>query len=236
MFSVKPNSSYVPPVVAGGSVIAANSSAQPAQVAPQATAPAQAPASPTPSGNNGPAIPSSGSVNADVSAVLNSSSSPARASSVASVSPDTKQSLISELVSSGVKCTPENILAIARVDSEKVGAKIAFMEEGNQRSGFNHVHFEEFNALNIPKQEIPGIIVDALANGKKSNYGIGTNKDIAETRPIYSTTYNDKPLNIGITVADNGYIVGAQVVTDEMATNGSCSKIKASGLADYVHL
>jgi filamentous hemagglutinin len=65
-------------------------------------------------------------------------------------------------------------------------------------------HGQEFAAGGINTEQLPQVLMEALTSGKVVGYqgrGLG--------RPIIETTVNGQPIRVAITVANNGYIVGA---------------------------
>jgi hypothetical protein len=58
--------------------------------------------------------------------------------------------------------------------------------------------------MGVAEAEIPSVVMRAVTQGKIVGYqGSGTG------RPIYEITVNGQTQRIAVTVADNGYIVGA---------------------------
>jgi filamentous hemagglutinin len=114
--------------------------------------------------------------------------------------------LINELAESGVKFTPENVVATARSPS----GTVVFLETGNSASGLSHIlqeHAADFANVGISEAQIPSVIMRAVSEGKIVGYqGRGTG------RPIYEVTINGRPQRIAITTGSNGYIVGANPV------------------------
>jgi hypothetical protein len=120
-----------------------------------------------------------------------------------------KASMVRELIANGVKVTPDDILAIARLPD----GKIVFLEKGQagvpgiKDAGMAHIikeHGAEFAGAGIGAQEIPKVLINALNSGKIVGYlgqGVG--------RPIIETVVNGQTIKVGITVGNNGYIVGA---------------------------
>jgi hypothetical protein len=113
-----------------------------------------------------------------------------------------RQRLIDELVNSGVKVTPENVVAIARDSS----GRIVFLETGTSKSGLAHIvrrHGAEFATKGIPENQIPEFVMRAVTEG--------TQVGVQGTRPIYQLIFNDKVYRVAVTVGSNGYIVGANL-------------------------
>lgn len=99
-----------------------------------------------------------------------------------------------------IKYNPNNVLMI-----EKINGKIVFLERGDKagKSGYKHVlkHADDFKkGQGILVSKIPQTLFNTLRKNEIRGYqGKGNG------RPIYS---GEKGA-IAITVADNGYIVGA---------------------------
>jgi hypothetical protein len=113
-----------------------------------------------------------------------------------------RKRLIDELVKSGVKCTPENIVTIARDPS----GRIVFLETGTSKAGLTHIierHGSEFAAKGIPEDQIPEFVTRAVTEGTQ----VGTQR----TRPIYELTFNGKVYRVAVSVGNNGFIVGANI-------------------------
>ncbi|KSU20715.1 hypothetical protein M20_1345 [Lactococcus lactis subsp. lactis] len=111
--------------------------------------------------------------------------------------------LMTELEESGVKYNPEEVVMTTKESS----GKLDWLENGNDRAGLQHIleeHEQDFLNKGISKEEIPTLLKRALSDGKIIGYqGRGTG------RPIYEIFYKGNSYEIGITVGDNGYIVGA---------------------------
>ena len=111
--------------------------------------------------------------------------------------------LLDELVNSGVKYNPEDIVAITKT----ADGKLVWLENGTDTAGLNHIiteHADDFLNKGITQEQIPDYVMNALENGKIVGYqGRGTG------RPIYEFTYNGEIHKVAITVGNNGFIVGA---------------------------
>jgi uncharacterized Zn-binding protein involved in type VI secretion len=111
--------------------------------------------------------------------------------------------LLEELAATGVKFSPEKIVAI---DKDQSG-KIIFLEIGDSKSGLRHIverHGQEFAINGIHENAIPGAVMKALTQGKVVGYqGRGTE------RPIFEVLINARQQRLAITVSKNGYVVGA---------------------------
>ena len=81
------------------------------------------------------------------------------------------------------------------------------MEAGNSESGLQHIleeHYLQFVEQGIELERIPDAIITAITQGKIIGY-----QGKRKTRTIYEFTFNNKTQYIGVTVSNNGYIVGA---------------------------
>ena len=108
------------------------------------------------------------------------------------------QSIIADLQASGVKITPQNVVATSR----NAAGQTVFLEKGNSSSGLTHIleaHGGDFARIGISPLEIPGVVTRAVTEGRFIGYqGAGTG------RPIYQITIDGQTRNIAVTVADNG--------------------------------
>ena len=113
------------------------------------------------------------------------------------------KALVDELVSSGEKCTPENIVAITKDSS----GGIVWLETGNDRAGLNHIideHGSQFHGKGISNEEIPNYVMEAVHQGNIVGYQGKKNP-----RTIYEFVYEGKKQRIAISIGPNGFIVGA---------------------------
>lgn len=111
--------------------------------------------------------------------------------------------LVSELVESGEKCSPQNIVGITKNSS----GKIVWLETGNKRAGLNHIieeHGSQFYGKGISNNEIPNYIMEAVHQGNIVGYQGKKNP-----RTIYEFVYEGKKQRVAITIGPNGFIVGA---------------------------
>jgi RHS repeat-associated protein len=116
----------------------------------------------------------------------------------------TRNALIKELGNNGIKHTANDIVAIGKNSA----GKIIFMESGNAKAGLNHIigqHGKEFTQAGIALKDIPKFIMQAVLNGKQ----VG----MQGTRPIYEVTFNGAKQKVAVTVGNNGYVVGANMVS-----------------------
>lgn len=116
------------------------------------------------------------------------------------------QRLIGELAERGVKHTPDDIVAIRKLDD----GRIMFIEKGSDTAGLQHIlnHADEFNGKGISNEMIPDFIMKNLEEGNIVGYqGKGTG------RPIYEIIYNGQRHRTAITTGNNGFVVGANPVS-----------------------
>ena len=121
------------------------------------------------------------------------------------VAPERAGALIAELVSSGVKITPADVIKIERMPD----GRVVFLEQGNEAAGLRHVigrHAEEFARAGISQSSIPNFLFTALRNGK-----IVGQQNSNGSRPIYEFKYGGRLYRVGITVGSNGFLVGANI-------------------------
>ena len=119
-----------------------------------------------------------------------------------------KNALIAELEQAGIKHIPDDILRIAK----KSNGTIVFLEQGNSRSGLQHIlerHGTDFVKRGIPENQIPDAVITALTKGRI----VGTQ---AAGRTIYQVLFNDQTQYISVTVGSNGYIVGANPTPERL--------------------
>lgn len=115
--------------------------------------------------------------------------------------------LINELVASGEKCIPENIVGIMKNSY----GKIIWLETGTKTAGLNHIieeHGSQFNGKGISNDEIPNYIMEAIHQGNIVGYQGKKNP-----RTIYEFIYEGKKQRVAITIGSNGFIVGANPKT-----------------------
>jgi len=116
----------------------------------------------------------------------------------------TKNKLIKELSTNGIKNTAGDIIGIGKNSA----GKIIFLETGNAKAGLTHIiseHGKEFAQAGISQKNLPKLIMEAAVHGKQ----IG----MQGTRPIYEVTFNGVKQNVAVTIGDNGFIVGANMVS-----------------------
>jgi RHS repeat-associated protein len=109
--------------------------------------------------------------------------------------------LISELAEQGVKHSPGDILRIGRNSA----GKTVFLETGSSKAGLQHIlerHGDQFADRGIDASQVGDAVFKAVTEGKVvGRQGRG--------RPIYEVKIDDEVHRIAVTVADNGFIVGA---------------------------
>ena len=78
----------------------------------------------------------------------------------------------------------------------------------NANAGLQHIisrHGAEFAKAGISKGNIPKFIMQAILTGRK----VG----MQGSRPIYETTFNGTTHRVAVTVGNNGFVVGANMVS-----------------------
>ncbi len=114
------------------------------------------------------------------------------------------QELVDELVVSGEKCTPENILGIVK---DKDG-KIVRLETGNERVGFNHIlkkHEKDFEKQGVTTEELSTYVMEVIKQGNI----VGQQGKGSASRTILEFIYEGKTRRIAIQISRNGFIVSA---------------------------
>jgi len=107
--------------------------------------------------------------------------------------------LLKELAAKGIKHTTEKMVAI-----EKIGDRVVFLEKGSSSAGLTHIlerHGADFARRGISEDRIPEALMSALRANKVVGY--------QANRPIYEVLFDGQLQQIAITVADNGFVVGA---------------------------
>lgn len=113
------------------------------------------------------------------------------------------KALIDEVISNGDKISPDKVVMITRDPK----GKIVWLEEGNNRSGLQHIineHGHEFNGKGISNEDIPDYVLEAVYQGNI----VGT-QGKRNPRTVYEFVYNGVKQRIAVQVGSNGYIVGA---------------------------
>ena len=113
-----------------------------------------------------------------------------------------REELIDELARSGVKHSPEKIVAIGR-DPD---GRIVFLETGSPSAGLEHILQKQgqFAQRGVGQDQVADYVLTAVTKGKV----VGMQR----TRPIYEFQWNGTTHRLAVTVGDNGYIVGASPV------------------------
>ncbi|OQO93251.1 hypothetical protein B1813_12890 [Saccharomonospora piscinae] len=110
--------------------------------------------------------------------------------------------MVAEVRRRGHKITPERIVRIARLLDDR----IVWLEEGNEGSGLLHLmdpsRVQQFEKAGVNKSEIVDTIFRALTETKPIGIGSGD-------RLVYDVQHGNGTVRIALSVADNGYIVGA---------------------------
>jgi hypothetical protein len=102
-----------------------------------------------------------------------------------------------------IKFTAENVIRIDRTSD----GRIVFLEQGNSNAGLQHIkeaHATDFINKGITEEQIPDAVMVAVTKGKVVGY---QGPDLG--RPIYQLEFNGITQYIAVTVADNGFVVGA---------------------------
>lgn len=113
------------------------------------------------------------------------------------------KALIQELLSKGIKVSPEKVVLIAR-DPQ---GKIIWMETGDDASGLAHIlknHTKDFAAVGVPEADIPNYVLEAVY--QTNIVGMQGKRN---PRAIYEFVYNGVVRRLAVQVASNGYIVSA---------------------------
>jgi hypothetical protein len=113
-----------------------------------------------------------------------------------------RDELIDELASNGVKHTPEDIVAIGRDPS----GRVVFLETGSPSAGLQHILLKkaQFAQRGVSEDQVADYVLSAVTKGKV----VGMQR----TRPIYEFQWNGATHRLAVTVGDNGFIVGANPV------------------------
>ncbi|MEM9540607.1 MAG: hypothetical protein AAGA60_14030 [Cyanobacteria bacterium P01_E01_bin.42] len=114
-----------------------------------------------------------------------------------------KITLLNELKQREIKHSPEKIVFVVKT---REGA-IVFLETGDVYSGLQHIlgKVPQFVRQGISEREIVTAIATAITEGEIVGYQ-GTGKN---PRPIYQFVFKGEIKYIAISIANNGYIVGA---------------------------
>ena len=143
-----------------------------------------------------------GIITADTAAAITTGS--VNPSSILQTNPAKYATYLDELVSNGIKFSPNNILQIGKTAS----GQIVFLESGSASAGLKHIlerHATDFVNKGIAESEISSVVINAVTNGKI----VGTNGSAS----VYQITYNEITQNIAVGVGSNGFIVRANPVS-----------------------
>lgn len=119
------------------------------------------------------------------------------------------KALIEEVVANGEKISPNKVVMITRDPT----GRIVWLEKGNSTSGLQHIidkHGKEFNGRGISNDDIPTYVLEAVYQGNV----VGT-QGKRNPRTIYEFVYDGKTQRIAVQVGSNGYIVGANLRSNE---------------------
>ena len=123
-----------------------------------------------------------------------------------------KNELIQKVIDQGHKISPDKVLDIGTMPNGKI-VWIEIGKLGERASGLAHIldkHNNELNNLGISNKDVPSFIIKVLAKNKV--VGIqGEQNDFP--RSIYETEVNKKIVYVAISVLENGYIVGANLIS-----------------------
>ncbi|MFB2877484.1 hypothetical protein [Floridanema aerugineum] len=121
--------------------------------------------------------------------------------------------MIATLQQAGVKHNQEDIVRIGKTSD----GKIVFLEKGKsglRGSGLVHIlekHEADFAKRGISQEQIPDVVLAAVIQGQFVRYQTRRRE---LPREIYKVMFNDRIHYVAVSVSDNGYIVGANPVSD----------------------
>lgn len=113
--------------------------------------------------------------------------------------------LMEELKQKGVKFTEDDVLMVAKTQTDD----LAWLEKGNETAGLKHImneHGDQFLQKGITEESMPSFLKTAIENGRIVGH---QGKFHSQPRVIYEVNYNGEMIKVAITISDNGYIVGA---------------------------
>ncbi|KAF2685949.1 hypothetical protein K458DRAFT_266741, partial [Lentithecium fluviatile CBS 122367] len=92
-------------------------------------------------------------------------------------------------------------------------AHTIWVEEGNEKAGFNHMlkHESEFSRDGIGGIELIEVAEAATKVGTRVSFQAGTTRKkagAASGRPIFLLIYKEIPLAVAISIGSNGFVVG----------------------------
>lgn len=117
---------------------------------------------------------------------------------------ETAARLIKQVQDSGRKISPEQVNWIRELED----GRIVWLEEGNPKSGLQHIvteHGLQFQTKGVPIDDIPQLLAAAVESKPVVVYDTG--------EAIYSVSYGGKTFNVLIAIGGNGYIVTAHPIT-----------------------
>ncbi|APU17480.1 MULTISPECIES: hypothetical protein [Actinoalloteichus] len=124
---------------------------------------------------------------------------------VAELNP-TEKTLVAEALAQGIKISPDRVLRIGRAP----GGRIVWLETGNANKGLRHMlergRPAQFADQGVAAEHIPDVVLRCLLVG--TPVGV-TGRD----RVVYETEHRGQLIWVGVTVADNGFIVSANPVS-----------------------
>ncbi|MDR2975543.1 MAG: hypothetical protein LBV00_12705 [Propionibacteriaceae bacterium] len=112
--------------------------------------------------------------------------------------------LMADLIASGAKFTPEDVIAITRTPK----GNLVWLESGDKNSGLRQIlndHGGQFLTQGIAPHEVSDYIMTAVSQGRI----IGVQGKGATPRTVYEFEYRGITRQVAIQVGSNGYIVGA---------------------------
>lgn len=118
--------------------------------------------------------------------------------------------LIKEVQAKGEKITPKNVLEIGK---NKYG-RIVWIEIGTNSAGLKHIlekHGEQFKKSGFTPKSLSNFLVKTVLTKQVVGYIKTRSKN---PRPVYKVTVNGKTKYIAISVGLNGFIVGANFVSE----------------------
>ena len=121
------------------------------------------------------------------------------------------EDLMKELEESGEKYSEKDVIFVVKQQN----GKLAWLEKGNDIAGLEHIkkeHAPEFQKKGIDIELIPALLRETILHGKIIGYQKTKNKT---PREVYELEFNGKTIRIAITISDNGFIVGANLIKKE---------------------
>ncbi|MGX7824715.1 hypothetical protein ACTG9Q_06455 [Actinokineospora sp. 24-640] len=125
--------------------------------------------------------------------------------SVPRTSQTTDRDLVAEVQRQGKKISPEKVV---RIGKDRAG-RVVWLEEGDDKAGLAHlmdpIRVADFANKGVTSEDVVDLVFTALAKGEP----VGTS---GRDRIVYAIAYRGQPKRVAITVAGNGYIIGAHPV------------------------